>query len=228
VTDLERAVAGAKGLLFDLDGTLIDSDPIHRESWAEILADHGIAVDDELYRSRFSGRLNPAIVAEFLPDLDAAAGAAVCERKEAMFRALVSRVPPVRGVLVFARAARARGRKLAVVTNAPRRNVLAVLRAIGLDDLWDAIVVSEELEAGKPDPAPYRAALERLGVGADDAVAFEDSTAGVRSAVGAGVPCIALTTTAPAADLLACGARLAIADFDSLTNLWAEEPENRA
>jgi phosphoglycolate phosphatase-like HAD superfamily hydrolase len=60
-------------LLFDLDGTLVDSDPMHERTWAEFLKPRGVAVDAALYRTRFSGRLNPEIVTEFLPQLDRAA-----------------------------------------------------------------------------------------------------------------------------------------------------------
>lgn len=207
-------VRRAEGLLFDLDGTLIDSDPVHRASWVEILAPYGIEVDETFYRERFSGRHNPELIAELLPDLDAEARAAMSDRKEAMFRALAHTVPPVRGVLRFVRDARARGQKLAVVTNAPRRNAVAVLTAIGLVDVWDAIVVSEDLAAGKPDPTPYRAALEALCIAAPRALAFEDSTTGIRSAVGAGIHCIGLATTMTVQALRDCGAAQVIADFE--------------
>jgi HAD superfamily hydrolase (TIGR01509 family) len=81
-----------------------------------------------------------------------------------------------------------RGLKTGLVTNAPGENVGAVLPALRLDDYFDAVVTAGEAGAGKPDPAPYRAALKKLAAEPGEALAFEDSVSGIASAVGAGIP----------------------------------------
>lgn len=202
------------GLLFDLDGTLVDSDPMHKQTWGSVLARFGIALDDETYRRDFSGRLNPDIVARLLPQLDRAACVALGVEKEALFRDLTPRLDPLPGAAPLIERARQRGRKLALVTNAPRLNALHMLRAIGLADVWDAIVVAEEIGVGKPDPAPYRAGLSQLGIAAERAVAFEDSATGVQAAAGAGIFTVGLTTSHAAEGLTGSGARLIARDFE--------------
>lgn len=205
-----------RALLFDLDGTLVDTDPLHHHTWRELLAPHGIVVDDDLYRRKFSGRLNPDIVAELLPRLDRAANLDLCERKEALFRDMTPRLDPLPGVVALIDSARRAGIGLALVTNAPRINADHMLAALGLADAWDEIVVAEEVGRGKPDPAPYRDALRRLGAPASAAIAFEDSASGVRAAAGAGVLVIGLTTSHTGAELVAAGAAVVRDGLDGL------------
>jgi HAD superfamily hydrolase (TIGR01509 family) len=95
----------------------------------------------------------------------------------------------------FMEEGRRRGLSLALVTNAPRENVEAVLLALELREVFDEVVLSDEVGNVKPDPAPYRAALERLGVAPAEALAFEDSTSGIASAVGAGIPTVGIAST---------------------------------
>jgi phosphoglycolate phosphatase len=98
-----------------------------------------------------------------------------------------------------------------VVTNAPKENAHHVLGALGLDP--PLLVLAEKVGRGKPDPLPYQAALKRLGVAPEEALAFEDSPSGVKSAVGAGLPTYALLTGHPQEALLAAGARGVLRDF---------------
>jgi HAD superfamily hydrolase (TIGR01509 family) len=203
-------------LLFDLDGTLCDTDPLHHHTWRELLAPHGIVVDHDLYRRKFSGRLNPDIVAELLPRLDRSANLDLCDRKEALFREMTPSLDPLPGVVALIEAARAARIGVALVTNAPRINADHMLAALGLADVWDAVVVAEEVGPGKPDPTPYRVALARLGVAASAAVAFEDSASGVRAAAGAGIFVVGLTTSHSAAELSAAGAAVVRAGLSGL------------
>jgi HAD superfamily hydrolase (TIGR01509 family) len=205
-----------RALLFDLDGTLVDTDPLHHHTWRELLAPHGIVVDDDLYRRKFSGRLNPDIVAELLPRLDRAANLDLCERKEALFREMTPRLDPLPGVVALIESAQAAGLGLALVTNAPRINADHMLAALGLTDMWDEVVVAEEVGPGKPDPTPYREALRRLGAAAHAAIAFEDSTSGVRAAAGAGIFVVGLTTSHTMAELTAAGAAVVRGGVDGL------------
>lgn len=204
-----------KALLFDLDGTLADTDPLHMGIWIEALRPYGFAADEEFYQQRISGRLNPDIVAELLPDLSRREGTEFLEAKERRFRELSGELPPLPGLRAFLCATESLPR--AVVTNAPGENARAMLRSLQLSGDFAEVVLAEEVRAGKPDPAPYAAALERLSVAAGEAVAFEDSPSGIRSAVAAGVPTVGLTTTHRPDVLISAGAALTRPDFTDLT-----------
>lgn len=208
---MDRTVPQA--LLFDLDGTLTHSDPLHFEVWRELLAERGIPLDADGYRRRISGRLNPDIVADELPQLDAAEARAFGEAKEAAFRRRATELTPLAGLPELLAGARRAGVRLALVTNAPAANARFMLDAIGLRDAFEVVVLAEELPRGKPDPGPYREALERLRVPPAAALAFEDSPTGVRAAVGAGVRTVGITTSHPDPVLREAGARLTVADF---------------
>lgn len=198
-------------LLFDLDGTLLASDPLHAEAFIALFAEHGRTIDTAFYNARIHGRLNAEIFAEFFPDAD---GAAMAEAKEAAFRDLLGpSASPMPGLTALLDRADAQGWRTAVVTNAPRINAEFMLKAIGLADRFDTVVVSDECAAGKPDPAPYREALRRLDCAPRAARAFEDSPSGIRSAVAAGITTLGLRSSLPDIALRAAGAAASLADF---------------
>lgn len=209
-----------RGLLFDLDGTLVHTDPVHFRAWRETLRTRGVALDEEAYARRVSGRHNPEIVAELLPDLSATEGRTFSDAKEARFRELATELTPLPGVHSLLRAARTAGLRTAVVTNAPRDNAVFMLEALGLSDHFDVLALAEDAAAAKPDPAPYREVLARLGLTPDEALAFEDSPSGIRSARGAGLRVVGVATTQPRAVLAAQGAARVIMDFQD-ERLWA-------
>jgi len=109
--------------------------------------------------------------------------------------------------------ATAEGWARAVVTNAPPDNADVMLRAIGLRHHFEVVISGEECPRGKPHPDPYLAALDQLGVTADEALAFEDSPSGLASAVAAGIRVVGVTSTLPASELIALGAVATITDF---------------
>ncbi len=216
-----------KALLLDLDGTLADTDPLHRMAWAEVLRPYGIRVDPAFYRERISGRLNPEIVRDLL-GLEGRAAQRLIQAKEALFRSLAKRLKPTPGLYDLLRWAEARGLAWGVVTNAPKENAHHVLEALGL--VPSLLVLAEEVGRGKPDPLPYRVALERLGIAPEEALAFEDSPSGVKSAVQAGIPTIGLLTGHLEEALKASGARAVVRDFrEALAHLengqvWVQRP----
>lgn len=200
-------------LLFDLDGTLVDTDPFHFQAWRNILQDYDLAIDESFYQTRISGRLNPDIVQDLFPDLDAAAAQTLIEQKEACFRALAPELRATAGFKQVFDWAKSQEIPQGLVTNAPRDNVHFMLQALQLETAFQTVIIADDLGIGKPDPAPYRVALEQLGVVAGHAVAFEDSLSGVRSATAAGISTIGLSTTHDAEALQQVGATFVIPDF---------------
>lgn len=200
-------------LLFDLDGTLIDSDGAHLRAFQRVFGAHGIVLDKDTYDKRIQGVENAAIGRDFLPHLSDVEQAAMMAAKEARYREDLGEVEPIAGIDALLDYAGVRGLRCAVVTNAPRANVEAVLEALGLSARLPERVLGPELARPKPDPLPYATALARLGADAGRSLAFEDSISGLRAARGAGLAVVGLTTTLSADKLLAAGAAIAVADF---------------
>lgn len=199
-------------LLFDLDGTMLVSDPIHESVFKEIWTERGLPTPEGFYSAGIHGRQNHDIFAEFLPAEPDVQG--LHELKEAMFRERLPRpYPAMPGLADLIGLATAKGWGLAVVTNAMRKNADAMLDAIGLAGAFETIVIGEECAKGKPDPAPYLEALRQLGAEARDCLAFEDSPSGVRAAAAAGIPTLGIRSALDDRALRAAGATDTLADF---------------
>jgi sugar-phosphatase len=204
------------GLLLDLDGTLVDSEPVHQQAFRLFFADRDWDVPDDVVR-QFAGRR----AAEVFPSLDGpwrgedpralTAGVMAATR-----RTTVEPVP-VPGAAELLLACERVGLPVAIVTSARRDWVAEVVRMLGGEPGAVAMVTAEECEHGKPDPEPYRRGAERLGLVPAHLVAAEDTPAGIASALGAGVGrVVALTTSQPADRLLGAGAHETAADLRAL------------
>lgn len=199
-------------LLFDLDGTMILSDDLHFEVFQELFAQRGQTIDLPFYLEQIHGRANLEFLPEFFPEEDAQA---LSELKEKMFRdRLGAGHPPMGGLPALLDKARAQGWQIAVVTNAPRVNAEHMLRAIGLRDRFDTLVIGEECTRAKPDPEPYLAAMRLLGETPDTCIAFEDSPSGLRAARASGAYTVGIRSAADDASLRASGAHETIQDFN--------------
>ena len=202
-----------RALLFDLDGTLAETDSLHLPTWVDALEPYGVEVDEAFYRDKISGRSTTEIVRELLPELTDEQGRSIGDAKEASFRERASELEPLPGLVDFVERGRKRGMRIALVTNAPEENVKMILLALKLRDFFDTVVLADEVEAVKPDPAPYRAALEKTGVPAEEALAFEDSISGISSSVAAGIPTVGIASSQEPQKLLVAGAFMTAQDF---------------
>ncbi|MBD2411492.1 hydrolase [Nostoc calcicola FACHB-389] len=206
-------------ILFDLDGTIVNSDPIHYRAWKEMLLDFSIEIDETFYKSRISGRLNPEIVQDILPQLSLAERENFADEKEALFRKVASDLQPLSGFYELLAWTDTHQLKRALVTNAPRLNAEYMLEVLGIKEAFHTIVLADDCIAGKPDPAPYQVALNNLGIQAEEAIALEDSPSGIRAAVGADIRTIGIASTHNPQLLQEVGAFMAIPDFTDL-QLW--------
>jgi HAD superfamily hydrolase (TIGR01509 family) len=202
-----------EALLFDLDGTIAATDAVHLPTWVDVLEPYGVELDEEFYRKSISGRNTGEIVRELLPDLTDEEGRSIGDAKEASFRERACELEPLPGLLDFVERGRERGMQIALVTNAPEENVEAILLALELRDYFDIVVLADDVEAVKPDPAPYRAALKKSGIPAERALAFEDSVSGISSSVAAGIPTVGIASSQDPERLLEAGAFTTAKDF---------------
>lgn len=202
-----------KALLFDLDGTLAETDSIHFVIWQDFLREYGLETDRDFYKAKISGRLNPDIVADLLPQLSPEAQADFIWRKEAEFRNRANSLKPLPGLVELLAWANAQGLKVAVVSNAPRENAEFMLQALHLEAAFATVVLGDDLPVGKPDPLPYQEALNRFNITKEEAIAFEDSPSGIHSAVAAGILTVGVASTHNAEVLHLLGADPVIVDF---------------
>lgn len=201
-------------LLFDIDGTLADTDALHFEAYRRMLAKHGKTIDHATYMSSVMGHTNENIMAWMMPEADLAGRRAFSDAKEAMFRELAATsIVPAVGLMALIDWAEAKRIKIAAVTNAPRANAEMTLKALKLDTRMAFVVIGDELPRGKPDPLPYTTALERFGAAPGQAMAFEDSRSGVKSAAAAGIDTVGMTTGLSKAVLMEEGAVGAVPHF---------------
>lgn len=209
-----------KALLFDLDGTLAETDSIHFLIWQDMLHQHGLEIDRQFYQTRISGRLNPDIVRDLLPHLSDDEQAQFIWDKEAEFRNRATALVPMSGVMDCLQWANDRHLRLAVVTNAPKENAEFMLEVLHLNTTFSEVILGDDLPVGKPDPLPYQEALRRFGISAEQAIAFEDSPSGLRSAIAANIPTVGIASTHDPAKLYDLGATLVVKDF-SAPELWS-------
>ncbi len=206
-------------ILFDLDGTIVNTDPIHYQVWRDMLLEYNVEIDENIYKSNISGRLNPDIIQDLLPHLSVEQNEQFAAEKEARFRQQASLLKPINGFAQLLAWSEKHNLKRALVTNAPRLNAHFMLEALQLTQAFDIIILAGEEAAAKPDPTPYLVALERLGVSAEQSIAIEDSPSGIHSAVSAGIRTLGMTSTQTPEALQELGAFMAIPDFADL-QLW--------
>ena len=202
-----------KAVLFDLDGTLANSDPLHFKIWQEILEKQGIEMDHAAYKAKISGRHNPEIIQAFFPDYSVAESEELAEFKEEEFRQRATQLQPLTGVMDMINWVENQQLKKAVVTNAPKKNAYFMLDALKLTQRFPLVVLGEEMTVGKPDPECYQFCLQQLGVEPAEAIVFEDSPSGIRSAIAAGIETIGVASTHEPEALKQLGVSLVIKDF---------------
>jgi len=206
-------------ILFDLDGTLADTDSIHFAVWQDLLVRYDLEIDRSFYQKRISGRTNAKIIKDILPQLSLEEAWQLATEKEENYRRIAGSLKPMPGLDRVIKLAENTSIKSAVVTNAPYENAVYMLKILQLTDTFPMVIMAEDAPPGKPDPAPYQLALTRLGVESQNAIAFEDSAAGIRSAVGAGIYTIGITSSHSPEYLIAAGANMTVQDFNS-DELW--------
>lgn len=201
-------------LLFDIDGTLVESDPLHLKAFNSVFAPYGHVFDEERFARELQGHANVAIGARFLPDETPERQWEVLMQKEARFRELAAEgIEPVHGLFELLDWADAADVPMVAVTNAPRPNADLLLDAIGVRDRFRHLVIGDELAHGKPHPLPYLTGLRLLGADATNSVAFEDSRTGITSATTAGIATIGMATSLRPGQLVEAGAVLGARNY---------------
>lgn len=208
------------GLLFDMDGTMVDSMPAHARSWEVFTQRHGIAMPIAEVLRRTTGRTGVECIRILMGDQVADADAVrLINEKEAIYRDVFGAdFREVAGFRRFAVQARGRGLKLAVATAGDKHNIAFALGQLKLGFALDAIVGGDEGIAGKPEPDLFLEAAHRLGVRPADCIVFEDAPFGIEAARRAGMRAVAICTTHSTAELAGPHVIAQARDYQELMN----------
>lgn len=204
-------MARIRAVLFDIDGTLLDSNDAHAHAWLDSLHGHGISVPFEQVRSKIGmggDKLLPEVASI---EADSVMGRSIAKRRSAILKAhYLSEVGPFHGSRVLVDRLRSRGLICAAVSSAVKADLEELLRIAGVADLMDLVVSGDDAERSKPDPDLVALALEELGVTADEAMFIGDTPYDIEAARRTGVRVIALR----------CGGHFSDAELEGATALY--------
>jgi len=201
-------------VIFDLDGVLIDTGWAHLRAWQELADREGFEMTERFFKDTF-GMQNYQIIPMLLPGISAQELKRMSDWKEHRYRDIIAeRLTPADGVAELLNALKRTGFHLAVGSSAPRANLELMLKGARLTHYFDACVSGEDVTAGKPDPATFLKAAERLSITPRRCAIVEDAVQGVQAGKAAAMAVVAVTSTRNRRDLAA--ADLVV---DSLTEL---------
>ena len=215
-------------ILFDIDGTLVHSDPIHFAVFQELLLqEEGFndnrPIDQAFFRQHIAGGSNALIMARLFPTWSVAQQEAWSEHKEARFRERAQQSMKnlkMSGLDKLQTWIDSKGIKKAAVTNAPKLNAKAILQGIDYADWFhNVLILSDDCVRPKPDPAPYLTACERLNVAPHECLVLEDSPSGARAGIAAGAVVMGVLSGQTEKTLLGVGCHMVLQDFDD-PKLW--------
>lgn len=184
-------------MLWDLDGTLVDSADYHWRAWREVMRGEGVELTYEQFLESF-GQKNDRILTAWLgSDVRAETIRRVGDDKEARYRqfAVAEGLVPLPGAAEWVERLHVAGWRQAIASSAPGENVRVMLRVLDLERCFDAIVSAEDVTAGKPDPQVFLAAAAKLQVPPNACVVVEDAAAGIEAATRAGMKCVGVSRT---------------------------------
>jgi beta-phosphoglucomutase len=204
-----------KGVIFDMDGVLINSHPIHKRAWRKFFDSLGLQVSDSELDFVLDGRKKEDIIRHFLGELPDSEIRKFGRQKEMLFREEALSIEPVQGALEFLEELTKAGIDFAIASCGSKSRVHYILRQLKIHDRFGAIVTADDVQFGKPDPDIFRKAADQLGPSYDDLLVCEDAVSGVKAAKAAGIKCLGIADHARAGELLEAGAEQVVANFAS-------------
>lgn len=186
------------GVIFDMDGVLVDSAEAHKQSWELLAKEYGHPMSPGLFRETFGQTSDKILPRVFERELTPEEIRKYGERKEELYRDIVrGEIQPLPGVVPLILGLFQKGWKIGVGSSGPKLNVNLVIEELGIDSMVSARTCSEDVSRGKPHPEVFLTVAEQFGVPPKQCVVVEDSIHGLQAAKNAEMKCIAITTTEP-------------------------------
>jgi len=206
-----------RALIFDMDGVIIDSHPIHRKTWKKFLASIGKQVTEEDLDFVLDGRKKEDILRHFLGDLTPEQVKRFGHEKESMFREEALDLQTLAGLRDFLDEVYTTGLYTALASSGSRSRVNYVLDKLALTKYFDVVVTGDDVPKSKPDPTIFRKAAHGLNCHNSDLLVIEDAVSGVRAAKSAGMRCLGIASNGRAHLLLEAGADCVVTNFTGLS-----------
>jgi HAD superfamily hydrolase (TIGR01509 family) len=206
-----------RGVIFDMDGVLVDSHAAHRKAWHLFFETLGREVPEAELDFILDGRKRGEILRHFLGKRPDAEVEEFGRRKDCIFRQTQLEVAAVPGAIPLVRELHANDTALGLATSASRSRALSTLTELGVLHCFRVVVTGEDVALGKPDAGVYRLACQRLEIENKYLIAVEDAVSGVRAAVAAGLRCIGVALHETAENLRAVGAIHVVPNFESVS-----------
>ncbi|MDI6401231.1 HAD family phosphatase [Balneolaceae bacterium ANBcel3] len=193
------------GVLFDMDGVLVDSNPTHKRMILDFCNAHGTSITEEFLQQHIYGRTNKEWIPIVFPDASEEEVLALSDEKEQLFREQFSpRDNMVPGLPDFLKDLSLNHIPLVLATSAPAENADYILKTLDIRHYFNHVLTMADVSRGKPDPDIYLKSADRIGFPPEKCIVIEDSIAGVASGVGAGCTVIGITTTHSPSELSGC------------------------
>jgi len=209
-----------KAIIFDLDGTLVDSLPYHHESWRIFFKNNNLEEHDfsEVLKEYKGGGTLELMTSVFGDMYTKDELKKMTDDKEIIFRDIYkSKIYPIEGLIKFLDNLKENNILLSIGSNAIRKNVLMTIEELGITGYFSSIICGDEVSKGKPDPEMYLKTLSNLKMDKNECIIFEDSIEGVTAAKNAGIKSIGVTSSQSSEILKSFGAFKTINDYTEIT-----------
>jgi beta-phosphoglucomutase len=184
--------ATARGVIWDLDGVIIDSSEAHRRAWHRLAQETGVTFTDADFWDTF-GQRNDTIIPQFWGNVTPERLKELADRKESYFREYIrDTAAPLPGAMELMRGLHEAGYRQALASSAPVENIQLISELLHLGQYLTVLVSSETVPRGKPAPDTFLKAASELGTSPSQSLVIEDAVAGIQAARAAGMHCIAV------------------------------------
>jgi len=202
-----------KGVIFDMDGVVVDSHPVHIRAWKRLLDAAGVvATDHELDIVR-DGKTKEEILRHFMGCISADEVRAYAEEKDRLYKEEAAQPKAIKGVKRLLDQLRHAGITTAIASSGSAWRVHHTLETLGLKHYFSVVTTGTEFAAGKSDSTIFSRTAQRMEIGCEEVLVFEDSVPGTRSATSLGMKCLGVGDPVRASSLIAAGAKRVLPNF---------------